>query len=125
MLRIGRYVGFFRTVINRLKELKRCEASPIFKLFADIANTLYMVSDHILLINRIGAYKYSPDFINKLDFISNVFWGIECCCNIIYDIVDYLNAIAELKALNQSLKKLDNNESEGKGNYKIQNINLL
>ena len=48
----------------------------IFRIIGDLGNSLYMISDHILLLNRIGAYKFAPDFINKVDVISNLLWGI-------------------------------------------------
>jgi hypothetical protein len=86
----------------------------IFRIIGDLGNSLYMISDHILLLNRIGAYKFAPDFINKVDVISNLLWGIECFSNLIYDIVDYLRNITLLKNLNQSLKKIENKRSEGK-----------
>ena len=113
MLRIGRYIGCLRNTINRLKEMKGLEASPIIKSISDIANSLYFITDHILLLNRIGAYKFSPKFINQVDFHSNLFWGIECSTNLIYDIIDYYQNIVEVQAINQSLKKIENTESEG------------
>jgi hypothetical protein len=114
MLRIGRYVGSLRNAINRLKEMKGLEASPIIKSISDTANSLYFITDHFLLLNRIGAYKFSPKFINLIDLLSNLFWGIECFTNLIYDIIDYYQNIAELQSVNQSLKKIENTESEGK-----------
>lgn len=114
MLRIGRYIGCLRNSINRLKEMKGLEASPIVKSISDLANSLYFITDHILLLNRIGAYKFSAKFINQIDVLSNLFWGIECVTNLIYDIIDYYQNIAELQAINQSLKKIENSESEGK-----------
>ena len=113
MLRIGRYVGCIRNTINRLKDLKNWQLNPIIKSISDVANSLYFISDHLLLFNRIGAYKFSPKFINQVDFLSNLFWGMECLTNIIYDILDYYQNIAELQSINQSLKKIENSESEG------------
>ena len=102
-----------RNAINNLQKLKGFDASLLFRITADIGNSLYMLSDHILLLNRIGAYKFNPNFINKVDVISNLLWGVECVSNLIYDIVDYLRTISELKNLNQNLKKIENRDSEG------------
>ena len=83
-------------------------------MLANTANAVYMLYDHILLLNKIGAYKFSPVFMAHITIISDLLWGMECVCNIIYDIVDYLRNITELKNLNQSLKKIENKQSEGK-----------
>ena len=104
-------------VLNHFKNLKGFDASLIFKMLANTGNSLYMLSDHILLINKVGGYKFSPEFIAKTDIISNLLWAVECISNLIYDIVDYLRNITELKNLNQSLKKIENKQSEGKLNY--------
>jgi len=119
MLRIGRYIGCLRNAINRLKDLKNWEASPLVKSISDVANSLYFITDHFLLINRIGAYKFSPKFINQMDLFSNLFWGIECLTNIIYDILDYYQNIAELQVVNQNLKKIESSDSEGKILYRF------
>ena len=96
-----------------MKKFKGFDASLFFKIISELGNSLYMVSDHILLLNKIGAYKFAPDFMRKADFISNLLWGVECTCNLIYDVLDYLRNITELKNLNQSLKKIENKKSEG------------
>ncbi len=113
MLRIGRYVGCLRNAINRLRDLKNIDASTVLKSISDLANSLYFITDHFLLINRIGAYKFRPEFIYRIDFLSNFFWGIECLTNLIYDIIDYYNNITELQNINKNLKKIESTESEG------------
>jgi len=101
-------------VFNNFKKIKGFDASLIFRILSDFGNSLYMISDHILLLNKIGAYKFAPEFMYKVDVISNLLWGVECTTNLTYDIVDYLRNITELKNLNQSLKKIENKKSEGK-----------
>ena len=113
MLRIGRYIGLMNNVFNNLKKINGFDPSLLFRIFSDFGNSLYMLSDHFLLLNRIGGYKFSTGFISKMDIISNLLWGVECVCNLIYDIIDYLRNINELKNLNQSLKKIENKKSEG------------
>ncbi len=73
MLRIGRYIGCIRNISNRTNEISNLEASPIIKRISDLANSLYFIFDHILLIYRIGGYKFLPIFINQVDVLSNLF----------------------------------------------------
>lgn len=103
-------------VIQNLRKLQTqgFDLSILFRITGDFGNSLYMLSDHILLLNKIGAYKFAPDFMNKVDIISNLLWAVECISNLIYDIIDYLRNISVLKNLNQSLKKIENKQSEGK-----------
>ena len=90
-----------------MKKLKSFDASLFLKIINDLGNSLYMISDHILLLNKIEAYKLDPNFMKKVDFISNLLWGIKCTSNLIYDILDNLRNITKLKNLNQSLKKIE------------------
>ncbi len=113
MLRIGRYIGCLRNISNRLKDIRNRDPSAIIKSISDLANSLYMISDHFLLLNRIGAYKFSAKFINKIDVLSNVFWGIECLTNIIYDVLDYYQIVGEIRAVSISIRKIENKDSEG------------
>lgn len=113
MLRIGRYIGCLRNISVRLNEMRNCDASVIIKSISDLANSLYLVSDHFLLLNRIGAYKFSAKFINEIDLLSNVFWGIECLTNIIYDVFDYYQIVEEIRVVNISLRKIESKDSEG------------
>lgn len=113
-MRIGRYIGLLNNCLINLQKMKGLDASLLFRIIGDFGNSLYMLSDHILLLNKIGAYKFSKEFMGKVDVLSNLLWGVECVCNLIYDIVDYLRNITELKNINQSLGKIENRKSEGK-----------
>ena len=127
MLRIGNYIGLLYNAFINFKRMKGFDLSLFFKIIANVGNSLYMLSDHILLLNKIGAYKFNLVSIDKVGVISDSLWGVECVSNIIYDIVDYLKNITEIKSLNQSLKKIKNKQSEGK--FKLftylEYINLL
>lgn len=83
------------------------------KTIGDISLILYFLTDHILLINKMNAFKLNPKFISAVDYLSNLFWGMECGMNLIYDVVDYFKNAEDLKNNKGDLTKIKNNESNG------------
>ena len=115
MLRIGRYVNSYRNILARLnKNPADKEFNDILKSLSDIANGIYFLLDHILLLNRLNFYKFDSSFVSKIDFYSNLAWGIECVFNIAYDVIDYINNKKLLHKNREDLRKIDNEESAGK-----------
>jgi len=81
-MRIGRYFGAYNNIMSRLKETKGCPFTKMLKNIADVALSLNFIFDHVVLINKINAYKFSPETVNKADFLSNFFWLIETLCTL-------------------------------------------
>ena len=98
--------------INKKPEER--EYNDVMRSIADAFNSLYQVTDHILLVNRLNVIKIDPSFISKVDFYSNLSWGAECFFNLIYDFVDYYHIMTSLKNFESDLKKIDHRDSTGK-----------
>ena len=119
MLRIGRYVNCYRNILARLnKNPADKEFNDIIKSLSDISNGIYFLLDHILLLNRLNFYKFDSAFISKIDFYSNLAWGVECVFNITYDVIDFINNRELLHKSRGDLRKIDNSESAGKIYYR-------
>ena len=118
MLRIGRYVNAYRSIMAKFNK-NQCdkEFNDILKSISDISNGLYFLLDHILLLNKLNFMKFDTSFIQKVDFYSNFAWGVECATNLVYDGVDYYKNSQTIKKCIGDLKKIDNSESEGKNKY--------
>ena len=111
MLRIGKHVTLFRSIINRFKDPGSVECNDIIKSLSDLSNSVYFVLDHILLLNRINAVKFDTTMISKVDWWSNIFWGGECFTNFLYDMLDYIKNVRTVRKLIHSIKKIERKES--------------
>ena len=112
MLRIGKHVNCYRNIIARInKKSEDREYNDVIKSLSDLSNAIYFLLDHILLINRMNVVKMDSNFVNRIDFYSNIAWGAECFFNLIYDLVDYYHIVINLKNFKSDLKKIENKES--------------
>ena len=109
MLRIGRYVGTIRNIISRSND--KPSLSNLLKTLSDITNSLYFITDHILLLNKIGAFKFNPNFIKSIGWCSDFFWALECGSNIIYDLLDIRDINNELYSIKKEYINLDSSDS--------------
>lgn len=114
MLRIGRYVNAYRSIMGRLNKTKESrEYNDILKSLADLSNATYFMLDHILLVSKLNVFKFEPKFIQKVEFLGNIAWGGECGLNVVYDCVDYYYISKEIGKNVRDLNKLENSASEG------------
>ena len=74
--------------------------------------------DHILLLNKIKAFEFKPELINRIDMISNLLWLIENFLNIFVDINDIIENNRQYKQTTDDFNKIINVESDGIINYK-------
>lgn len=56
--------------------------------------------------------KFSPKFIQKVDFYANFFWLLETLGNFVSDLLEYSRLSRDLKDLKNRLKKIENSESD-------------
>jgi hypothetical protein len=119
MLRIGRYINNYRTIMSRFKGSNSVAFNDLIKCFSDLSNGIYFLLDHILLLNKINIIKLSPQMNAKIDWYSNFAWGGECVPNLLYDVIDYYNNSKEINIVNYSLDKIENKESAGNYHYMI------
>lgn len=124
MLRIGRYVNSYRSILARLNKPKaEKECNDIIKTLCDTINIIYLMLDHILLANKLNVFKFNPAWISKIDLYANLAWGGECISNITYDVIDYYNYAQIITKLKNDMGKIQNMESEGKILCCINNCN--
>lgn len=114
MLNIGRYIACLRNALNRINTIKSFEWTPLLRTLSDFSLSAFFLLDNLILVNKIGAYKFSSLVMEKVELCCNLAWGIDCLVTIICDVLDYYNNIGELKAVNQCLKKIEMKDSEGK-----------
>lgn len=103
-----------KSTTNRYNNSKALGIADIAYSYSEIFCSLYFVLDHILLLNRINAVKFSPTFVSKVDFWANMCWLHDTLGCLVGDIVEYLALSRELKRIRESLIKVDNKESTGK-----------
>lgn len=115
MLRIGRYVAAYRSIMARLnKSPNEKEFNDVIKSISDLSNSIYFVLDHILLINRLNVLNLNKNFVSTVDYYSNAAWAVECLTNLIYDIFDYKKNESTICKNITHLNHIENNDSDGK-----------
>ena len=70
----------------------------MLKNLSDIGLSLYFLFDHVLLINKINAYKFSQSTLNLADFLATFSWLIDTFSTLFYQIL-------EISAINQQISK--------------------
>ncbi len=114
MLRIGRYVNCYRSIIARLnKKPEEREYNDVIRSLSDTFNSLYLMLDHILLVSKLNVIKMEPSFISRVDFYCNIAWLGDCFFNLIYDFVDFNHIITSLRNFESDLKKIEHTDSKG------------
>jgi hypothetical protein len=110
-LRIGRYFGAYNNIMSRLKETKGCPFTRMLKNIADVALSLNFIFDHVVMINKINAYKFSLETLNKADFLSNFFWLVETICTLTIQSLELIGLKDEIIKSRIELKGNSDRES--------------
>ena len=114
MLRIGRYFNGYKNIMARInKKSDDMEFNDVIKSFSDISNFIFVILDHILLVNKLNVFKIESSVVSKVDFYCNLSWGSECVLNLISDNMDYYKNSGIISKCKADLKKIDNSDSAG------------
>ena len=112
MLLLARLINPLKNIILRFKS-KNISYYDFIKTFSELSNICFQLNDHMLLLNKIKAITFDSAFITKVDFLCNTGWLGETFATIILDLIDYFNYKKELNIINQSMKKILNNNAQG------------
>ena len=94
---------------------KGCPLTKSLKNSADIALSFYFLLDHVLLLDKIKAYKFSQGTVSIVEYVSNFFWMIETLSTLTYQILEIYALNEEIIIGKIELKRIDS-QTEGKIN---------
>lgn len=89
VLRFGKPFPLIKTILDRFKEHEKRPVRNIFwKTVSNITSFVYFWSDHPIYFHKIGLIKLDPITLDRIDYLNNIFWLMECVIDIFCDIVD-------------------------------------
>lgn len=89
VLRFGKEIPLITGMRNKLADH---EVSPqrmiTYKMLSDFTLILYFFTDHPLYFHNVGLWKYSNSFMDKCDYINNVFWLVSSLFDIVVTVAE-------------------------------------
>ena len=102
VLRFGKEIPLITGMRDRIRSH---EVTPqrmiLFKSLSDFFLILYFFTDHPLFFNNIGLYKYTTNFVQRCDYINNVFW-------LVSSLFDIMCTVVEINHVQKKIKKVAN-----------------
>ena len=93
ILRLGKVILNTKSCIDKIKANSlagnKMKASIIFDCLSICSESLYCLVDHIILFNKIQAYKFSDKIMSFCGFHENFLWLLETIFGIIADYFKY------------------------------------
>lgn len=100
VLRFGKEIPLITGIHARLSAHEKTPQRMVFwRTINDIALTLYFFTDHPLYLHNVGFVKYTKEYVDKMDYINNVFWLLNC-------IFDILCTLVDVKCLQNEIREL-------------------
>ena len=84
-----------KNVIERLSTAKKINLNIVLKCLSDIANSIYFLLDHVLLLQRINAMSFSKATIDFCDKWSNLIWMMDIFIVIAHSSIDYMEVVSQ------------------------------
>ena len=89
VLRFGKPLPLVKAIYDKVKENEKKPVRMLFfRILSDISLMLYFLTDHPLYFNRIGLIKLDKKVLDKIDWINNIFWLLNCIFDIMCDVVE-------------------------------------
>lgn len=101
ILRIGKVILNSKSCLDKIK-INGLSKVTILECLSICSESLYCIVDHIILVNKIGGYKFSEKIMDFCGFHENFLWFLETIFGIAADYVKY----------NDYLKKGNNSEED-------------
>ena len=100
VLRFGKEIPLITGIRNRLiLHAKEPQRMVLTKTISDIALILYFATDHPLYFQQIGFKNYDKQWLDKLDYINNVFWLMNSLLDIVITVVDMKHLESDISQL--------------------------
>ncbi len=94
ILRIFKIILNTKSSYEKIK-LNGLKLSVVFDCLSSLSESLYCLVDHIILINKINAYKFSDGVMKFVGFQENYLWLCETIFGIIADSYKYAYLLKE------------------------------
>lgn len=94
ILRIFKVILNTKSSIDKIK-VNGLKLSVVFDCLSSLSESLYCLVDHIILINKINAYKFSDGVMSFVNFQENFLWLCETIFGIIADSYKYADLLKE------------------------------
>lgn len=126
VVRLGKVILGLNSIRLKIRDSKEFSFAVLFDCLSILSENLYCLVDHIILINKIGAYKFSKETMLIIDYWENLLWVYETLFAILADIFNFKNIKSELDSLHTRVKS-NNSDSdiEQNSDYLIEKKELL
>ena len=103
LLRFGKELPLITNIHNNIAQNKQSPVRMlVWKILNDLALALYFFTDHPLYLHATTFWRYSPGFIEKCDYVNNIFWLLNCLLDIVVSIEEILHQKKQLKKITTS-----------------------
>lgn len=89
ILRIGKFITNGKAIFDKLNTGKYPKLATVFDCLSILSETIYCFVDHVILLNKIGAYKFSDPVMKFVGFHENFLWLLETIFGILGDLLNY------------------------------------
>ena len=128
LIRVLRILTVMKGAFDRIKNAKKITLILIFRVISSISESLYFLTDHVLLLNKIKAIQdINPALLGFCNYYGDVLWLLETVTAMIADSLELIeiNKLISLKSTTQPLNPSNNllqslSESEQFENFKLE-----
>lgn len=100
VLRFGKEIPLITGIHARLVAHEKSPQRMVFwRTISDMSLILYFFTDHPLYFNSIGLVKYTKSYLDRLDYINNIFW-------LMNSVFDVMVTLVDMKYLQDEIREL-------------------
>lgn len=106
ILRIGKFFLNSKSIYDKLNTTQKVKLSTILSCLSIASEAFYCLADHVLLLSKIQAWKFSPTVMRICEFNDNFLW----LCETVFAIASDMSLYSEMEKEKTSLLEKKSNQ---------------